>query len=246
MDIYLFTDFGLAGAYVGEMHGVLARQAPGHTVIDLMHDAPARDPKRATYMLAALAAAIPPPALFVAVVDPGVGGDRPAAIARAGGHVFVGPGNGLFEMLLRRQCDPAVKHIMWMPDRLSASFHGRDLFAPVAAQLAMGAEVDTVPVTDPVWRRPDWPDDLREIVYIDGFGNAVSGSRAATWPPDSKLEVAGRSLTQARTFTDVDPGQPFFYGNAHGLIEVAVNSGRADQDLGLAIGTPLRAVADLH
>jgi len=244
MDIYLFTDFGLTGPYVGEMHGVLARQAPGHAIIDLMHDAPVRDPKRAGYLLAALAAAIPAPALFVAVVDPGVGGDRPAAVVRAGGHVFVGPGNGLFEMLLRRHGNAAVEHITWLPDRLSPSFHGRDLFAPAAARLAIGAAVDTEPVASPDWRRPDWPVDWPEVIYIDGFGNAVTGCRAATWPVNAGLEIDGRTLARARTFSDVVPGQAFFYSNAHGLIEVAVNGGRADQDLSLAIGTPLRSVAE--
>ena len=91
----------------------------------------------------------------------------------------------------------------------------------------------------------DWPDDLREIVFIDGFGNAVTGSRASTWPSEAALDIGGRRLLRARTFADVEPGQPLFYGNAHGLIEVAVNGGRADKELSLTIGTPLRAVAEV-
>ena len=210
MDIYLFTDFGLAGPYVGELHGVLARQAPGHSVIDLMHDAPMQDPKRSAYLLAALAAAIPPPALFVAVVDPGVGGNRPAAVVRAGGHVFVGPGNGLFEIPMRCHRNAEADHITWRPDRLSASFHGRDLFAPVAARLAKGAEISRERISDPNWRYPDWPDDLPEVIYLDGFGNAVTGCRADTWPRGAGLEIAGRRLERRRTFSDVGPGTSVF------------------------------------
>jgi S-adenosyl-L-methionine hydrolase (adenosine-forming) len=92
-------------------------------------------------------------------------------------------------------------------------------------------------------RRPDWPDDLCEIVYIDHFGDAMTGIRATTIPSDAKLVAAGRVLERARTFSDLPVGSPFWYENSNGLVEIAVNQGRADRKLGLAIGTPVEIVA---
>jgi S-adenosylmethionine hydrolase len=181
--IILFTDFGRRGPYTGQMTAVLRRAAPQVDVIDLFADAPSRDPKAAAYVLAAYAPEFPPGVVFLCVVDPGVGGERVPAIVHADGRWFVGPENGLFELVLRRAVEPPRWwQITWRPEHLSASFHGRDLFAPVAAHLArsgvpMGEEqpVDAV-------RRADWPDDLREVVYVDGYGNIMTGVRAATVP----------------------------------------------------------------
>ncbi len=91
--------------------------------------------------------------------------------------------------------------------------------------------------------RREWPDDLAEIVYVDHFGNAMTGLRAATLAPNAKLAAAGRVLERARTFGDRPPGAPFWYENSNGLAEIAVNQGRADRDLGLAIGSPVEIVA---
>ena len=136
--IHLFTDFGLDGPYAGQMHSVLARAAPGVPVIDLMHDAPVRDPHWSAYLLAALATEMGPDSVCVAVIDPGVGGARPPLIVSADGVRFVGPGNGLFEIVQRRAAQAMAWTIDWRPEKLSASFHGRDLFAPVAAMLDQG------------------------------------------------------------------------------------------------------------
>ena len=92
-------------------------------------------------------------------------------------------------------------------------------------------------------RRADWPDDLCEIVYVDHFGNAMTGLRAAMLPPGARLAAAGRVLDRARTFSDLPPGAAFWYENSNGLAELAVNQGRADRDLGLAIGSPVETVA---
>ncbi|MBE9551926.1 MAG: SAM-dependent chlorinase/fluorinase, partial [Proteobacteria bacterium] len=134
--IHIFTDFGLDGPYAGQMRGVLARAAPGVPVIDLMHDAPVRNPYRSAYLLAALAAEMGPDSVCVAIVDPGVGGARPPVVVSADGKRFVGPGNGLFEIVQRRAARARAWTIDWRPEKLSVSFHGRDLFAPAAALLA--------------------------------------------------------------------------------------------------------------
>ncbi len=239
----MFTDFGATGPYVGQMCTVLRIAAPHTTVIDLLNNAPSQDPRASAYLLAPFVDEFPMETVFLCVVDPGVGSKRKPLVIRADDRWFVGPDNGLFEIVVRRSHNVRTWQIIWHPDRRSASFHGRDLFAPVAAQLADGAlppgrEIDTATI-----RRPDWPDDLNQIVYIDHFGNAMTGRRAAKVPPDVKLRAAGRWLSRARTFSDRAPGEAFWYENANGLAEIAVNRGRADQHLGLAVGDQISIAA---
>src|SRR6516225_3271364 len=128
--IVLFSDFGLEGPYTGQVKTVLYRIASAVPVIDLFADAPAGSPKPAAYLLAAYAVWFPPGTVFLAVIDPGVGGARAPIIVEAAGRWYVGPDNGLFELLLRRTENARTWEILWRPQALSASFHGRDLFAP--------------------------------------------------------------------------------------------------------------------
>lgn len=238
--IVLFTDFGLAGPYTGQVKMVLRREAPEADIIDLFADAPAHDPRAAAYLLPAFVDEFPAECVFLCVVDPGVGGARTPGVLRAGGRWYVGPDNGLFELIVRRARDePRWWEITWRPRRLAATFHGRDLFAPVAARISRGEAPpgDERPVDG--MRRRDWPDDLAEVIYIDGFGNALTGLRAATVSADAHILVAGHRLARAGTFSDVPPGRPFWYENANGLVEIAVNLGRADADLGLEVGSGL-------
>ncbi len=237
--IVLFTDFGLDGPYVGQMKAVLHRDAPEIPVVDLFADAPAFDPRRSAYLLAAYATEFPPPAVFLAVVDPGVGSDRRPVMVEADGRRFVGPDNGLFELAWRRAGTRRAFAIAFRPERLSASFHGRDLFAPVAARLAAGAAVPMTPVEALAPAGARWPDDLPEIVYIDRYGNALTGLRAAMLGPKAILDVGGRHLPRHRTFSDAGEGEAFWYENANGLAEISVNRGRADRDLGLSVGAPI-------
>jgi len=234
--IVLFTDFGRGGPYVGQMAAVLAARAPGVPVIDLMHDAPAFGPRPAAYLLAALAERLPVGTVVLGVVDPGVGTERRPVVMRAGGRWYVGPDNGLFAVAARRAGAAEAWRIDWRPSALSATFHGRDLFAPVAAMLATGAAPPGPPVPPQSVDRPDWPDDLAEIVYVDDYGNAMTGLRAGLLAEEARLAVAGRSLARARTFGDRPPGTPFWYENSSGLAEVAVAQGSAAALLGLAPG----------
>jgi S-adenosyl-L-methionine hydrolase (adenosine-forming) len=239
--IVLFTDFGLQGPYTGQMKAVLHRMAPGIPVIDLFADAPTGNPKASAYLLAAYAPWFAAGTTFLCVVDPGVGGARPPVVIEAGGRWYVGPGNGLFELIERRAAKTRSWDIGFKPQHVSASFHGRDLFAPVAAMLARGAPPPGEPRKH-ADRRSDWPDDLAEVVYVDHFGNAITGLRASILPPNARLGAAGRVLERARTFSDRPPGTAFWYENSNGLAEIAVNQGRADRDLGLAIGSPVEII----
>ncbi len=234
--ILLFTDFGLSGPYTGQMKAVVAQQAPGVPVIDLFADAPAFDPQLSAYLLAAYAPAFPAGSVFLCIVDPGVGTDRRPVMVEADGRWFVGPDNGLFALLARRTTSLNAWTIDWIPDRMSASFHGRDLFAPVAAALATGRPVECSPLPPAAIDRPDWPDELARIVYVDVYGNAMTGMRAGALPADAVLIAAGTRIARARTFGAVGAGEALWYENSNGLAEIAVNCGRADRVLGLEVG----------
>ncbi len=231
--ILLFTDFGWNGPYVGQMKAAIAEIAPGVPVIDLMHDAPAFRPDLAAHLLAALVARAPAGAIIVAVVDPGVGTARPAVIVEVDGRRLVGPDNGLFAVAAAQAGAVGVERITWRPAALSASFHGRDLFAPVAAHLAAGTPRATAPAgltaADPA------PRD--RVVYIDGFGNAMTGIPADALAPEARIGTGGDTATigPARTFGAVPAGTPFWYRNSLDLVEIAVNRGDAARDLALTL-----------
>jgi S-adenosyl-L-methionine hydrolase (adenosine-forming) len=238
--IVIATDFGSTGPYVGQMKAVLAREAPGVPVIDLFTDLPAFRIKAAAYLLAAYVSEFPQGTVFLCVIDPGVGSERRAAVVRADGRWFVGPDNGLFNVLAQRAANLQWWDIDWRPERLSHSFHGRDLFAPVAARLARG---DAVPgqAVEPVTRLlTGWSTDLFEIVYMDHFGNLMTGIRASNVQRSDILEVGNCHLQYATTFSDVERGDAFWYINANGLVEIAVNQGRANEVLGLKVGDSVR------
>jgi S-adenosyl-L-methionine hydrolase (adenosine-forming) len=241
--IVLFTDFGLAGPYTGQVKAVLQRLAPAVPVIDLFADAPVRNPRAASYLLAAYAPWFPSGTVFLAVVDPGVGGERPAVVLETDGRWYVGPGNGLFEILHRRAGASQVFEIVWRAATLSASFHGRDLFAPVAALIARGEAPPGEKRPADFARCADWPDDLAEVVYVDHYGNAMTGLRAALLPSDARLVAGHRRIDRARTFSGMPAGAALWYENSTGLAEIAVNMGRADDALGLAIGSAVQVMS---
>ena len=240
--IALFTDFGMAGPYTGQMKAVLYMEAPGIEVVDLFADAPAARPKPSAYLFAAYANWFPPGTVFLCVVDPGVGSERAAIVVEADGRLYVGPDNGLFELVLRRAAACRCWEISWRPAQLSASFHGRDLFAPVAARLARGDDVVSVARPYEPLRFPEWPDDAAEIVYIDHYGNAMTGLRGAALAAEARLTAGAQVVTSAHTFAARPPGEAFWYVNSNGLVEVAVNAGRAADVLGLQVGSPVSVV----
>lgn len=243
--IVLFTDFGVAGPYLGQVKAVLWQHAPLVPVIDLFADAPVQRPRESAYLLAAYAGGFPPGCVFLGVVDPGVGGERRAVAARVDGHWLVGPDNGLFELMLRRG-GAAEQFVIAPPSAgVSASFHGRDVFAPIAGRLAAGASPAELGLgRAPLRRFEDWPDDLAAVAYVDHYGNLITGLRASVLPVAAVLTVGGRRLGRARTFSDLPRGGAFWYENANGLAELAVNCGRADAVLGAGVGTPVELAVD--
>lgn len=248
--IVLFTDFGIHGPYIGQMKAAVLAVTPNARFIDLLHDAPAFDPRTSSYLLAAYSMinTFPKGTVFLSVVDPGVGSNRAGLIVNADGRWYVGPDNGLFEMVMRRS-DAVTMWRINLPTRdVSATFHGRDIFALVAGALSEGkgakdAGAGTLLNRDEAVRFP-WPDDLAEIIYVDSYGNLVTGLRAASLKPESSIHIESkdeRAISRAKTFSDVSPGAAFWYENSSGLVEIAVNGDHAAKCLGLSAGIRLWA-----
>ena len=237
--IFLFTDFGSADLYVGQVKAVLHAHAPESAVFDLLNDAPSFDVEGAAHLLAALAPRLPAPSVTLAVVDPGVGSSSGAAAVEADGRWFVWPDNGLLSVHAARSQSVRRHALSWLPEPASASFHGRDLFAPAAAAIAREA-VEWSGVRELAQLDVRLGDgDLERIVYIDHYGNAMTGIRAACVDPDACVHVQGTTARRARVFSDVQPGEVFCYENSLGLLENAANRASAAEVLGLRTGEPV-------
>jgi len=234
--IFLFTDFGSDDLYVGQVKAVLAQHAPAVPVIDLLHSVPPFDVRAGAHLLDALYRPFNPGAVFFAVIDPGVGGPREAVVMLAEGYWFVGPDNGLLAVVAARAAATRIWHITWQPEKLSSSFHGRDLFAPMAAWIAAGAfPADKLELINALAVQGN-AEDISRIIYIDHYGNCMTGLRARSLSNAMTLNVTGHALRWARTFSEVEAGVALWYENSLGLVEIAVNGGSAAWQLGLHIG----------
>jgi S-adenosylmethionine hydrolase len=252
--IVLLTDFGSRDGYPGVMKGVILGIAPGATLVDLTHEIAPQDIAGAAWVLHTAWRFFPLGAIFLCVVDPGVGSARRPIALTAGGRLFVGPDNGLFSYVLAAApADEAVAlddPSFHLPHP-SATFHGRDIFAPGAAHLARGiplgkvgsaitaASLVTFPLPRPVWQG----DVLRgHVLHVDRFGNLISdvaGALAAMLlaTPSARLAIAGRDIaTRAYTFAEGPEGEPFLLADSSGHLAIAVRNGSAAALLGAGRG----------
>jgi S-adenosylmethionine hydrolase len=247
--ITLTTDFGTADGYVGAMKGVILSLAPNAAIIDISHDVLPQDVRHGARLLATAVPHFPAGAVHVAVVDPGVGGARRGIALRTSLGTFVGPDNGLFTPFLRaRVACVALTNPATHRHPVSATFHGRDVFAPVAAHLINGfplaglgpAVDDPIALFEPVpIRLPDG--QLRaEIVHVDRFGNLVTNVGPLEWAeldPDAiRVVVGGVSLAVHRFYGAVAPGAILALVGSSGHLEIAVREGSAAERLGLGVG----------
>lgn len=239
MAIFLFTDFGAADIYRGQMRAAVESYAQGTTVIDLLHDVPPFDIEAGAHLLAALSRQLPKGSITVAVVDPGVGSARAPVCVIADERRFVGPDNGLISVVAARAARVECFEIAWRPPHLSASFHGRDLFAPCAAMLATGniEACNLVPRT--TLGVEFGAGDRARVIYIDHYGNVITGIRAATLPSAAHVLLGGYAVPRARVFSDVAAGEPFWYENSLGLVEIAANQARAAEQFRLTVGSEI-------
>ncbi len=240
--ITLTTDFGTADGYVGAMKGVIARLAPAAVVVDLAHHVPRHDIAHGAWVLATSAREFPLGTIHVAVVDPGVGGDRAGVIVGVDGHLFVGPDNGLFDYVA---ATPDHVHVVTspafrLPER-SATFHGRDVFAPAAAALARGLPPSLAGPATCLAGRLAWParatGGTGVVVHVDGYGNLITNLAG----PARAVTVAGRTAAPVTTYADLDPGALGCYLGSAGTLEVAVREGSAAARLGVGRGTEVIA-----
>ncbi|MDR7544659.1 MAG: SAM-dependent chlorinase/fluorinase [Armatimonadota bacterium] len=251
--VTLLTDFGQASPYPAEMRAVLCAGCRAR-VMDITHEIPAHDIASGAYVLAAAAPAFPAGTVHVAVVDPGVGTARLPLVVASGGHLFVGPDNGLLMPAARALGHPRAHVIdeerFGRPPR-SATFHGRDLFAPAAAALASGLPVEQMGA--PVAALVDLPEVqparapgvlTGQVVYRDAFGNLVTnipGDWLRTCPESCVLDhPRGRvRVRRVRTYGEGDANEPLVLVGSNGTIEIAIRAGRAAEALGVEAGAPI-------
>jgi S-adenosyl-L-methionine hydrolase (adenosine-forming) len=257
MPIVTFTtDFGAHDGYAGAMKGVVLSIAPRATLVDITHGIPAQDVAAGAVALAQAAPLFPAGSIHVAVVDPGVGGERADLLIESGGWLFVGPDNGVLSLAAR-----PPRRIYWIEaaafrrEPVSPTFHGRDIFAPTAGRLAAGAAAsDAGPAVPrmidlgaPPLRRGDGVIE-GEVIHVDGFGNLITSLPAEVLVREGEAEAEievegteGRFQPQlGRTFSDVDPGALIAYVGSGGQLEIARRDGSASQRVGAQRGTPVR------
>src|SRR5256714_5362634 len=251
--ITLTTDYGLSDGFAGVLHGVIAAQAPWVRVVDITHQVPPGDVSRGA---AVLAQAVPyfPAAVHVGVVDPGVGTSRRAVAIQTPRGILVGPDNGLLtgaaDALGGAESAVRLTETAWFLPKVSMTFHGRDVFAPVAARLAAGVPLaDAGPAIEPasLVRLPDpivvLGDDYleAEVLTVDRFGNVqLAAPGPALDGLDEHLLVGGVRATRAETFADGQPGRLIAYVDSAGKVALAVNGGRAVVALAVTPGDILR------
>jgi len=253
--ISLTTDYGLADGFVAACHGVLARLAPTVRVIDVTHAVPPGDVARGAAVLAQTAPYLPE-AVHVAVVDPGVGTTRRAVLLETPGGLLVGPDNGLLgeaaQVLGGVVTAFELTEPGWFAPSVSATFHGRDMFAPVAARLALGAPaaeagpaidpVSLVRLADPVVITGDGYLDA-EVRTIDRYGNIqLAATGDALDHLGLRLQVGGMRAIRGSTFGDVRPGGLVVYVDSAGRVAIAINGGRAVVALSAAPGEIIRII----
>jgi S-adenosylmethionine hydrolase len=238
--ITILTDFGTADGYVGEMKGVLATRAAGAAIVDVAHDVASHDVEGARLALARYWRRFPPGTVHIVVVDPGVGGERAALAVESEGRFLVGPDNGVLSPALLHAGMRCVS--LPIPAAAAPTFHGRDVFAPAAAELAQGIALDALgePVAAPAIRRT--PEAVRHddgsiagvVITVDRFGNAVTNLMARR---GGVIVVAGRRLPLSRAYADVEPGTLAALTGSSGLVEIARRDGSAAAQLGLERGS---------
>ena len=262
--IALLTDFGLADGDVGVMKGVIAGITPEINIIDITHDVDPQNISSGAWILASAYRYFPKNTVFVCVVDPGVGSSRRAIAIDAGDWFFVGPDNGLFSYVLAEQVVQAaviLSNPTYQLPQVSATFHGRDIFAPAAAYLARSITLfELGPQIDPTTlERIDIAPPIRKgtlidahIIHVDRFGNLITSIPLTLVPELFSVQTAGQAMRILFPSRDIvvdkrrrffaegpDDGEPFIYGDSSGYVSIAVRNGNAAKVLEVSFWTPI-------
>jgi S-adenosyl-L-methionine hydrolase (adenosine-forming) len=248
--ITLTTDFGAADTWVGVMKGVILSIFPAARIVDLTHAIPAHDVRAAALTLIDAVPYFPRGTVHLVVVDPGVGSDRKALAARKDGHFFVGPDNGVFSGFLPGEYVLELNRPELFLPRVSRSFHGRDVFAPVAARLAEGRSLRDLgsPLADPIMldlpRAEPSSETVRgEVVRVDRFGNLITNIPERLLPPAPlTVEIGAEKISGLRlSYAEADPGRCAALVGSTGRLEIALFRGSAAEKLGVGVGEKVTA-----
>ena len=243
--ITLLTDFGDADSYLGEVKGVLLSRVHGAALADITHQVPPGNIRAAQYILSRVWHRFPRETVHLAVVDPGVGSERRALAAAAAGHYFVAPDNGLLSFL-----PPDAQFVsLPIPANAAPTFHARDVFAPAAGQLALGASLTHLgqAITDPYLSPLPAPHQdgsvvVGEVIYVDRFGTLISNIPAVRVGPAARVTIGGTDVgTLRRTFADVERGHLVAFAGSNATVEIAMRDGNAAKMLGVGVGVEVRA-----
>ena len=257
--ITLLSDFGLRDSYVAQMKAVILSICRKATIVDISHQVERHNLRMGAFILASAAPYFPDRTIHVAVVDPGVGGKRRPILIETSRSIYVGPDNGLLLLAAKSYEIKKVYHIVerrFMAEQISATFHGRDVFAAVAAHIANGVEPSKIGrvVTDFVV--PSYSEARIErgavdceVVHVDGFGNVVTnlhsrdlGKTVMRYGSGFKLKHKGKTvkLKLCRTYSDVQVGALLGLIGSHGFLEIAINQGSAAKRLAVTQGSKLK------
>jgi hypothetical protein len=245
--VTLTTDFGLKGPYVGAMKGALFSANPSVNIADITHSIEPQNVLNAAVILAEACPHFPAGTVHVAVVDPGVGGKRRPIAIETENYVFVGPDNGIFTLTLGREKIKRAVHLTerkYFAGKVSSTFHGRDVFAPVAGRLSLGLdpallgkEVKRIAELDMPKPRRERGEIIGRVLYADSFGNLITDIPASCIKPS----VAARAVVcvkgtviagLSRTYSDAKPGALIALSSSSGFVEIAVNGSSAKAKLG--------------
>lgn len=240
MIVTLITDFGTADHYAAVMKGVILSRAPKARIVDISHHIPPQHVEQAAFLLHMSWRHFPAGTVHTVVVDPGVGTERRVLAAQAEEHLFLAPDNGILSYILHAcpdLCIHSVENRELFPPGISSVFHGRDIFAPLAAFLALGGAIaDTGPLFDAVERgKVPLPDAVGnsirgEVVYIDAFGNCITNIPAAMMEGKTFISAECNSHTIHRlsnTYADAESGRGVMLSGSHGYLEISLRNGSA-------------------
>lgn len=250
--IALITDYGKNDWFAGEMKGAILRVAPSAAIVDITHDITAGDLRDAAFSLLACYRTFPGGTVFCVVVDPGVGTSRAAIAAKSDSYFFVAPDNGVISWALKKEKNFSVRRIECpdlLPPQISATFHGRDIFGPVAAHLSEQVDFEKIGPPFPDIVELAWPPLARNkeniigsIVHIDRFGNAVTNMdeetlKSLSHPPEKvRIMKYGTELPLCAFFQQVPSGHGLSYLGSSGFLEIAINNANAATIFGLHAG----------
>jgi S-adenosylmethionine hydrolase len=255
--ITLTTDFGVGSPYVAAMKGVILSINPEVDIVDITHAIRPQDVRQGAIALEQACRWFPPGAIHVAVVDPGVGSRRRIVLVRVGGHAYIGPDNGLFSRLARSEQDPTIIHLnraeLWLPE-VSATFHGRDIMAPVAARLSLGMAAEQMgepleTLTPFTWAEASVSAGSIEgiVESIDSFGNLITNISAAALektprgPDDVRIECEEHETCGIFSqYADQPEMTLIALVGSDGKLELAIVGDSAAIMLGVRVGAPVR------